>query len=298
MYILINILILLITFFLYINIYFNLSTSDYLEIYEIDNISKEKFEELCNIKQPLFFDSSKLDMNFNFPDINIEYLKKLYGNFDISLFDDTNENIGLPIDLISACELFNKDISNNYISEYNLKFLEETTLIKTFKTYDYFLRPLNVTNSFYDLIIGSKNSYTKLKYSLNYRNIFYINDGSVEITLSPPCNKKFLHINNFNDELEYYSDIDIFNVHEKYIKDFNKVKFLRKILHKGQFLTIPAYWFYSIKFIESNTLITSYKYRTYSNNLAILPNIFHNFLKRNNIKRNFIKVVSTDVETI
>ena len=59
MYILANILILLITIFLYINIYFNLNTSDYLEIYEIDNISKEKFEELCNIKQPLFFDCNK-----------------------------------------------------------------------------------------------------------------------------------------------------------------------------------------------------------------------------------------------
>tara|TARA_B100000902_G_C27307899_1_gene916625 strand:- start:2337 stop:3233 length:897 start_codon:yes stop_codon:yes gene_type:complete len=298
MYILANILILLITIFLYINIYFNLNTSDYLEIYEIDNISKEKFEELCNIKQPLFFDCNKLDINLSFPDINIDYLKKIYGNFDILLFDNNNQNLGIPVDIISAYELFKKDLSNNYISEYNYNFLEETTLIKSFKTYDYFLRPLNVTNTFYDIICGSLNSYTKLKYSLNYRNIFYVNEGSVEITLTPPCNKKFLHVNNYNDDLEYYSDIDIFNIDEKYNKDFNKVKFLRKILNKGQFISIPAYWFYSIKILEHNTLISSYKYRTYSNNLAILPTILHNFLKRNNIKRNFIKVVSNDVETI
>ena len=161
----------------------------------------------------------------------------------------------------------------------------------------FFLRPPNITNSFYDLIFGSKNSYTKFKYSLNYRNIFYVNDGSIEITLTPPNNKKFLHINNFNDELDYYSDIDIFNVDDKYKKDFNKVKFLRKVLNKGQFLTIPSYWFYCIKILENNTVISSYKYRTYSNNLAILPNIIHNFLKRNNIKRNFIKVVN-NVESI
>ena len=292
MYIIINILILLITIFLYINIYFNLNTSNYLEIYEIDNISKEKFEELCNIKQPLFFDSLNLNMNITFPDINIDYLKNIYGNFDIYLFDNSNSNIGLPINLITACDLFNKDLSTNYISEYNYNFLEETTLIKTFKSYDFFLRPTNLTNSFYDLIFGSKNSYSKLKYTLNYRNIFYINDGIVEITLTPPCNKKFLYVNNFNDELEYYSDVDIFNVNDKYKKDFNKVKFLRKILKKGQFIMIPAYWLYSIKILENNTVISSYKYRTYSNNLAILPNILHNFLKRNNIKRNFIKVVN------
>jgi hypothetical protein len=297
MYIIINILILLITIFLYINIYFNLNTSNYLEIYEIDNISKERFEELCNIKQPLFFNSYNLNMNITFPDINIEYLKNIYGNFDIYLFDNSNSNLSIPVNFISACELFDKDLSSNYISEYNYNFLEETTLIKTFKTYDNFLRPLNITNSFYDLILGSEKSYTKFKYSLNYRNIFYINDGSVEITLTPPNSKKYLHVNNFNDELEYYSDIDIFNVNNKYKKDFNKVKFLRKKLNKGEFLIIPAYWFYCIKILENNTLISSYKYRTYSNNLAILPNIVHNFLKRNNIKRNFIKLVN-DVESI
>lgn len=297
MYILINILIFLITIFLYINVYFNLDTSNYLEIYEIDNISKEKFEELCNIKQPLFFDSINLNMNINFPDINVDYLKNIYGNFDIYVYDSSNSNLSIPVNLISACELFNKDVSSNYISEYNYSFLEETTLIKTFKSYDFFLRPPNITNTFYDIIIGSKNSYTKLKYSLNYRNIFYVNDGAIEITLTPPSNKKFLHINNFNDELDYYSDIDIFDVDEIYKKDFNKVKFLRKILNKGQFLTIPAYWFYCIKILENNTIISSYKYRTYSNNLAILPNIIHNFLKRNNIKRNFIKVVN-NVESI
>ena len=297
MYILINILIFLITIFLYINVYFNLHTSNYLEIYEIDNISKEKFEELCNIKQPLFFDSINLNMNISFPNINIDYLKNIYGNFDICVFDNSNSNLSVPVNFISACELFNKDFSSNYISEYNYNFLEETTLIKTFKSYDFFLRPPNITNSFYDVIFGSKNSYTKFKYSLNYRNIFYVNDGAIEITLTPPSNKKFLHINNFNDDLDYYSDIDIFNVDDKYKKDFNKVKFLRKILNKGQFLTIPAYWFYCIKILENNTIISSYKYRTYSNNLAILPNIVHNFLKRNNIKRNFIKVVN-NVESI
>ena len=294
MYILINLLVLLITIFLYINIYFNLHTSDYLEIYEIDNVSKEKFEELCNIKQPLFFDSLKLDITF--PDLNIDYLKKLYGSFDIQLFDNSNNNISVPINLNIACELFNKDLSSNYISEYNFDFLEETTLIKTFKTYDYFLRPLYVTNSYYDLIFGSNNSYTKFKYTLNYRNIFYLIDGSIEIIMTPPYNKKYLYVNEFNDELEYFSDIDIYNVHDKYKQNFNKEKLLKKKLTKGQFISIPAYWFFSIRFLENNTLISSYKYRTYSNNLAILPNIFHNFLKRNNIKRNFIKVLNVDIE--
>ena len=292
MYILINLLILLIVLFLYINIYFHLNTSDYLEIYEIDNISKEKFEELCSLKQPLFFDSNKLNLSLNYNELNIDYLKSIYGSFDITVFDNSSSNIGIPVTLQTAIDLFYKDLSSNYISEYNYNFLQETTLNKTFKSYDFFLRPINVTNSIYDIIFGSINSYTQFRYNLNYRNIYYVNSGLVEITLSPPSNKKYLYVNNFNDELEYYSDIDIYNVDSKYIKNFNKVKLLRIKLLKDQFLMIPAYWFYSIKILEENTIISNYKYRTYANNLAILPDIVQHFLKRNNIKRNFLKIIN------
>lgn len=298
MYILINILILLITIFLYINIYFHINTSNYLEIYEIDNISKEKFEELCSLKQPLFFDSEKIDINLNFPDLNMEYLINIYGNFDINIYDNNSENISIPINLLTAHDLFNKDMSSNYISEYNHNFLEETTLNKTFKTFDFFLRPYYITNSYYDIILGSVNSFTNFKYSLNYRNIFYVNSGKIEISMTPPCNKKYLYVNDFNEEIEYYSDINIYNVEEKYNKSFNKVKILRTLLKKGQFIVIPAYWFYSIKILDNNTIISSYKYRTYSNNLAIIPSLVQNFLKRNNIKRNFLKIVNDDVEQI
>ena len=57
---------------------------------------------------------------------------------------------------------------------------------------------------------------------------------------------------------------------------------------------IPAYWFYSIKILKQDTIISNYKYRTYANNLSIIPNIVENFLKRNNIKRNFLKVINND----
>ena len=57
MEILINLLILCIVLFLYIHIYNQIKTSDYLEVYEIDNISKDKFEELCDLKQPLLIDN-------------------------------------------------------------------------------------------------------------------------------------------------------------------------------------------------------------------------------------------------
>ena len=41
--------------FIYLHINFHLKTSNDLEIYEIDNVSKEKFEELCDIRQHILF---------------------------------------------------------------------------------------------------------------------------------------------------------------------------------------------------------------------------------------------------
>ena len=38
--------------FFYLHIYFQLKTSDDLEIYEIENPSKERLEEICDLRQP------------------------------------------------------------------------------------------------------------------------------------------------------------------------------------------------------------------------------------------------------
>ena len=51
-----TILIFCIVLFLYIHINFHLKVSDDLEVYEIDQPSKEKLEEICDLRQPVIFD--------------------------------------------------------------------------------------------------------------------------------------------------------------------------------------------------------------------------------------------------
>ena len=53
MYLLINFLILILTLFFYIHINNFIKTSDYLEIYEIENPSKDELNDFCRVKQPL-----------------------------------------------------------------------------------------------------------------------------------------------------------------------------------------------------------------------------------------------------
>jgi len=287
MYMLLNLLIFVITLFFYIHIYYHIKKSNYLEVYEVENISKDKFEELCDMKQPILINNIELNN-----DLNLDYLLLNYPNFEIKIKNKETNSIPLPINLIEANELFKKDISSNYFSEYNNEFIEETSLEKYLCTTDNFLKPYFISNKNYDIILGSKNSYNKLKSQLNLRNMFYINEGSIELTLCTPKDYKYLHVEEDHENLEYYSMIDIYKVNDKYKKDFDKIKLLRLNINKGQLIQIPPYWFYSIKILEENTIITNYKYRTYMNCLAISPQLFIKFLQDNNIKRNFTKIIS------
>ena len=51
----IDVIIFLIVLFVYIHVNYHLNTSNNLEIYTMDNLLKDKLEEICNIKQPLKF---------------------------------------------------------------------------------------------------------------------------------------------------------------------------------------------------------------------------------------------------
>jgi hypothetical protein len=53
----------------------------------------------------------------------------------------------------------------------------------------------------------------------------------------------------------------------------------------GQLVHIPAYWWYSIKFVKSNTSICVFKYKTYMSTLSISDHLFMRILQRQNTKR-------------
>ena len=86
------------------------------------------------------------------------------------------------------------------------------------------------------------------------------------------------------------SQINPWNPQAKFRADFDKVKCLEIILTPGKFLFIPAYWWYSFKFAE-NTSVSSFKYRTYMNNIAISPHIFMYALQNQNVERKIAKQI-------
>jgi hypothetical protein len=270
-------------------VYFHLKTSEDLEVLVLDNDpSKEKFEEVCDLRQPVLFDFYEDEIDKY---CNLNSVISNYGAFDIQVRntqDHTSQLTHLPMTLNACMNIINDDKDSKILSEKNQAFLEETSLIKTLKYNDMFLRPYMVCNCNYDYMFGSNNVRTPLTYNLNYRNFYYANEGKVKVILIPPKYSKYLYCIKDYESFEFCSPVNPWDVQPKYKPDFYKLKTLEIEINKGQCLYIPAYWWYSIQYGESSS-ISVFQYRTYMNNVAISPQLFMKILQSQNIKRDIVK---------
>ena len=278
--------------FLYLHIHFHLKTSNDLEIYTIDHPSKEKLEEICDLRQPVTFRSPN-DMLTSV--CTLDHISQDYGSFDINVRNNTDDDFELtepylPLPLNQAIELFQKDTESKYFTEKNDDFIRETGLLRTFRHNDLFFRPALVSKCEYDFSAASKNCTTPLRYNLNYRNFLYITKGEIQIKLIPPAGVKYLRLIEDYDNFEFRSPINAWDVQEEYKKDFGKVKTLELTLTQNDIIFIPAYWWYSIKYGE-NANICSFSYRTYMNTVAILPSLIISILQSLNTKHNIVERV-------
>ena len=286
---LISLLVFCIILFLYIHVYFHLKTSDDLEVLVLDNDpAKEKFEEVCDLRQPVLFEFYEEDIDKY---CNLNSVISNYGAFDIQVRNtqDTKSPLAhLPMTFNACVNLINEDKDSKVLSEKNQNFLEETSLIKTLKYNDMFLRPYMVCNCYYDFMFGSEGVKTPLSYNVNYRNFYYANEGSFKVILIPPKYSRYLYGMKDYERFEFCSPVNPWNVQPKYKADFDKLKTLEISVNKGQCLYIPAYWWYSIQYSEKNS-ISVFQYRTYMNNVAIAPKLFMKILQSQNVKREIVK---------
>jgi hypothetical protein len=272
--------------FIYLHVHFHLKKVDDLEIYEICQPSKEKLEEVCDFRQPVvtdFNNQSIIDM------CNLNYVKANYTGYDIKIRNvkerDDETELYIPLGIVESIDLFKKDKESKYMSENNYDFLDESGLIKMYRNNDMFLRPSMVSSCNYDILFASLNVETPLRYEVNYRNYFVVTHGKAIVRLLVPKSKKYLYATNDYDNFEFISPVNPWNVQDEYRADFNKLRTIDVTLITGQMVHIPAYWWYSIKFVKSNTTICVFKYKTYMNTLAISNHLFMRLLQGQNTKR-------------
>jgi hypothetical protein len=282
--------------FFYLHIQFHLKTSDDLEIYEVEQASKDRIEEICDLRQPVLFDFPTEDAYKMIRTTNKQFLLDNYPAFEVKIRNKTDisseTDICVPLPMHIAMKLFNEDNKASYFSEGNIDFLQETGAVKNMSYNDEFLRPYLVSNCYYDVLFASKNVETPFRYDLNYRNYYMVTQGSLKVKLSPPKSSKYLYPIHDYENFEFKSPVNPWNPQTNYKADFDKMKCLEITLMPGKILYIPAYWWYSFKFDE-DTSVSSFKYRTYMNNIAISPKIMLYTLQNQNVERKIAKHIDT-----
>ncbi len=284
-----NILIVLIfttVLFFYLHIIYHLKKSNDLEIYEIITPSKNELEEICNYRQPVIFDYK----NDSYNNINLDLIESNYSSFDLNVRNSksntSEEELYIPYKIKDLFTVFDNDKDNKYITENNEDFLNETGTVKYLKYNDTLIRPYFMMYSKYDLLSGSKNSRTPLRYNLYYRNYLHVINGSVKIKLAPPNSIKYLNEVKDFDNYEFRTDIDVWDIENN--DTLNKVKFLEVNLQKDQLIYIPSYWWYSIEY-DSKSLLINYNYHTYMSMISVIPTILLYYLQAQNVKINKYK---------
>jgi hypothetical protein len=273
-----------------------MKTSNDLEVYEIDQPSKDKLEEVCDLRQPVLFDYANDRL---MESCTLTAIRATYGAFDVRLrnvkdaADDADAtDLYVPLTLHAVAESLRNDKESRYISENNGDFLEETGLVKTFKYNDAFLRPPMVSKCAYDVMHASPGTATPLRYELNYRNYYLVTQGGVKMRLIAPHASKYLYPVADYDNFEFRSPVNPWHVQAEYRADFDKIKTMDVDLIAGQIIYIPAYWWCSILFsndASAATTICCFKYRTYMSTVSVLDKLCMWLLQQQNVKRDTIE---------
>ena len=278
--------------FLYIHVFYHLKTSNALEVYVIDDCSKEKFEEICNLRQPFVYTFPMEDIDTY---CNQNHILEQYGSFDMQLRNviqsTSREELYMLLKSKEVFQLCNTQVNNStakYISENNSEFLHETELVKRFQENDLYLRPSFVFQCTYDYMCGSENSKTPWRYNLAYRSFLYVSSGSIKLKVSPPKYAKYMHCVYDYENFEFRSPMDPWNpnatTQSQYEDSFDKIKCMDIEASQGTLVFIPAYWWYSIQYDSPQTSVCKFQYYTYMNNISILPQYVMWILQRQNIR--------------
>lgn len=279
--------------FLYIHITSQWKTSDDLEVYEADYENPRQLQEVCSVKQPVLFkllEPEADDVFSKFQALNMEK----YDNVDVRIKDST-DYVNCPkedtavnyvvMSLRSARRLMTTDTTAKYFSECNHDFLEDSGLDVLVQLVDPYLKPPLCAYVKHDMLLGSPNIKTPLRYRLETHNYIATTKGKIRVKLCPPKYTKVLPVIRDYENYEFRTPVDVWN--PKNVDVLSKIKTIDVEVQEGFVLFLPAYWWYSIEFSEDpDTTVLWYSYDILMNIPAQSKHWGLYYLQQSNIKTN------------
>ena len=296
----ITIIVFIIVLFLYIHILDQYKKSEDLEIYEMDYSTNIHLQEVCNVKQPVLFEF-KTSCPEIFEEIGLESLLDK-GSHDVKVKDtndywipDSTSIDYVTIPFTSFHGLAKTDPRSHFFTENNHDFIEESGLYSKCSKIDEFIKPNYTAQTKYDIIMGSINTATPLRYHTDNRRFISVCSGKIHVKMTPWKSHKYLHPVKDFENYEFYSSINVWKPQSQYVNEMNKTKFLEFDVYAGYVLFIPPYWWYSIKFSsEPDTIIMGARYNSVMNLVSNIPNITKYYLQQQNITNKTTRILKLE----
>jgi hypothetical protein len=268
---------------IYIHIEFQYKKGEDLEVYEMDYTSKKHLQTVCDMKQPTLFEMVLPDKIVN-----------VVSNIDIPVWDIREYGIKESVDPFylsysSFINLAKSDPKGHFFTRKNNESLDIENNV-----FDDLLKPPLCIHSEYELLAGSTNSSTPLQYHMNDRVFLYVKSGKISIKMTPWRSKKFLNQVNDYDNYEFYSNMNPWTSNNK------DIRWIEFDVNEGYIISIPPWWWYSIRFSSIETEVFGIRYVSISNMLAHIPHwgkyyTREYFTHKIPIKKMDINVINNDV---
>lgn len=272
-----------IVLFLYVHIIAQYKKSEDLEIYEMDYVSNANLQEVCNIKQPVLFEFKNVNSEI-FTDLDLQTLQN-HENHELKVKDTTDASNYVMLKYGSFKGLIDTDTKSHFITEGNHEFIEDADLYSEFAELNLYLKPAFTFETKYDIMMGSKEASTPLRYHTNERHFLIIVSGKIHVKMTPWKSRKYLHPIMDYDNYEFRSPINAWDntKNADYMKEIDKLKYLEFDVQAGYILYIPPYWWYSIQYsTEPDTLVLGATYNSIINIIANSPDIVRYYIQQQN----------------
>jgi hypothetical protein len=287
--------------FIYIHIMAQYRKSQDMEVYQADFSGNAGLQEICDVRQPVVVDIRRAVPDF-FRDITLS--KFLYSGAAalVAVRDIGDYSSDAPVDDIclpfkTATAMFNSDADARFFSDENYEFAEDADMRVEVDALDGLLQPQTVIKTQHDVMLGSRGAHTPLRWSATPRHFIVVCQGRVHVKMTPYKSEKYLHTVSDYATMEFRSEIDVWAPQERFVGDIERVKFLEFDVSAGSALYVPPYWWYSIRYSDSeDSLLLGYKYHTVFSCVANAGNLARWALQRQNTVARVERVERVDAE--
>lgn len=250
----------IIMFVLYIHIQAQYKKGEDLEVYEMDYTSKDQLQNVCDMKQPVLFGLPIL-----------EGVIKVNTDVELPVWDIREYYVKDSVDPIylsysSFINLAKSDPKGHFFTRKNRDSLD---LEK--EVFDDFLRPPLTVHSDYELLVGSSGASTPLQYHMDDRLFLFVKSGKISVKMTHWHSRRYLSPVNDYENYEFYSKMNLSLLGQHKEIQGQQCKWLDFEVIEGYVLSIPPWWWYSIKFSSVDTEVVGIRYVTVGNMIAHIP---------------------------